>query len=95
MDPSYFTMRINETLKGLDFCFTSIDDVIIYSKTERQHLNDIRQMFDRLQKVNVKLKVIKCDFFRSQIHYLRHLPSKENITPLLRKFDVIKSMPPP
>ena len=32
--PSYFTLMINETLKGLDFCFAYLDDIIIYLKNE-------------------------------------------------------------
>ena len=46
--PSYFAMMINETLKGLDFCFVYLDDIIIYPKTEMEHLAHIKQVFDCL-----------------------------------------------
>ena len=36
--PSYSTLMINETLKGSDFCFAYLDDIIIYSKTEKNIL---------------------------------------------------------
>ena len=41
--PSYFTLMINETLKGLDFCFAYLDNTIIYSKTERHLLDHINR----------------------------------------------------
>ena len=44
--PNYFTLMINETLKDLDFCFTYLDGIIIYLKTERDHLDHIKQVFD-------------------------------------------------
>ena len=64
MAPNCFTLVINETHKGLDFCFVYLDISNIYSETDEQHLDHIRQVFDRLQKVNVKLKMIKSKFFK-------------------------------
>ena len=34
--PSYFTMMIKEMLKELDSCLDYLDDIIIYSKSERR-----------------------------------------------------------
>ena len=44
-----------------------------------QHLETV---FKRLQDAGLKLKESKCDFFRSQIHYLGHMLSAEGIQPL-------------
>ena len=38
------------------------------------------------------MKRSKCDFFKSQIHYLGHLISEDGISPLLDKLDSIKNM---
>ena len=52
--PIYFTLMIKETLKPLDFCFTYLDDIIIYSKPETQHLSHIGQVFNGiLWKANI------------------------------------------
>ena len=37
----------------------------------------------------------KCDFFKSQTHYLGHLLSQDGILPLPEKLDTIRTMPPP
>ena len=44
--PSYFALMINETLKGIDFCFAYLTDIIIYSETEQQHIDHIGQVFN-------------------------------------------------
>ena len=41
------------------------------------------------------MKCSKCDFFKSEIHYLGHLISPEGISPLPNKLDSIKHMPVP
>ena len=39
------------------------------------------------------MKCSKCDFFKSEIHYLGHLISADGISPLPDKLDTIKNMP--
>ena len=41
------------------------------------------------------MKCSKCDFFKSEIHYLGHLISAHGISPLPDKLDTIKDMPTP
>ena len=41
------------------------------------------------------MKCSKCDFFKSEIHYLGHLISADGISPLPDKLDTIKNMPAP
>jgi hypothetical protein len=39
-----------------------LDDIIIYSKTWEDHLNDLREVFSLLQKANFKLKLKSVSF---------------------------------
>ena len=41
------------------------------------------------------MKHSKCDFFKSEIHYLGHPISADGISPLPDKLDIIKNMPTP
>ena len=41
------------------------------------------------------MKRLKCDFFKSEIHYPRHLISADGISPLPDKLDTIKNMQVP
>ena len=48
----------------LDYAIANLDDVIIFSKIDEEHINHIDRVFDRMQQANLKLKYAKCEFFR-------------------------------
>ena len=91
--PAYFQLLMNKVLKGLKFAMTYLDDIIIFSQNELQHLEHLEIVFSRLWEAGLKMKRSKCDFFKSEIHYLGHLISPEGISPLPNKLDSIKHMP--
>ena len=72
-----------------------LDDIIIFSQNEEDHLKHIEIIFKKLKKANLKLKESKCDFFKKEIHYLGHLISVSSIQPLPEKLDSIHNMPNP
>ena len=93
--PAYFQLLMNKVLKGLKFVMTYLDDIIIFSQDELQHLEHLEIVFSCLREAVLKMKRSKCDFFKSEIHYLGHLISPEGISPLPNKLDSIKHMPVP
>ena len=74
---------------------TYLDDIIIFSETEEQHLAHIEEIFKWLEAADLKMKRSKCDFFKKHIHYLGHLISADGIRPLKDKLDSIRDMPAP
>ena len=93
--PAYFQLLMNKVLKGLKFAMMYLDDIIIFSQDESQHLEHLEIVFSHLQEAGLKMKCSKCDFFKSEIHYLGHLISPEGISPFPNKLDSIKHMPVP
>ena len=93
--PAYFQLLMNKVLKGLKFAMTYLEDIIIFSQDELQHLEHLEIVFSCLQEAGLKMKRSKCDFFKSEIHYLGHLISPEGISPLPNKLDSIRHMPVP
>ena len=93
--PAYFQLLMNKVLKGLKFTMTYLDDIIIFSQDEVQHLEHLEIVFSCLREAGLKMKRSKCDFFKSEIHYLGHLISPEGISPLPNKLDSIQHMPVP
>ena len=83
--PAYFQLLMNKVLKGLEFAMTYLDDIIIFSQNELQHLEHLEIVFSHLQEAGLKMKCSKCDFIKSEIHYLGHLISPEGISPLPNK----------
>ena len=78
-----------------DFAMAYLDDIIIFSRTLEEHLKHIEIIFQKLKVAGLKLKESKCDFFKSEIHYLGHLISDKGIQPLPEKLDTIRNMPRP
>ena len=74
---------------------TYLDDIIIFSENELEHLEHLEDVFCRLRKAGLKMKRSKCDFFKSEIHYLGHLICAEGISPLTDNLDCIRNMPVP
>ena len=77
----------------LSYAMTYLDDIIICSKNEEDHLRHLGEVFHQLRQAGLKIKCSKCDFFKSEIHYLGHLISAHGISPLPEKLDTIKNMP--
>ena len=72
-----------------------LDNIIIYSRTEKEHLEDLEEIFSRLIAAGLKLKLENCSFFKRHIQYLGHLISANGIQPLPEKLASIAKMPAP
>ena len=93
--PAYFQTLINKVLDNIDFAMGYLDDIIIFSRSEEEHLDHIEQVFQRLKEAGLKLSLEKCSFFKKHIQYLGHLLSEEGIQPLPEKLESISKMPTP
>ena len=66
--PAYFQALINKVLQGLHkIAIAYLDDIIIFSKSEEEHLEHLRIILQRLKEASLKLKRSKCDFMKTQI----------------------------
>ena len=94
--PTYFQALISKVLNGLHaFAMAYLDDIIIFSRNEVEHLEHLKIIFQRLKEARLKLKQSKCDFIKKHIQYFGHLISLEGIQPLPEKFESIRNMLPP
>jgi len=53
-------------------CFIYLDDVIVYSKTEREHVGLVDRFLRLLRDAEMTLRLPKCRFFRKTVAYLGH-----------------------
>ena len=66
---------------NLIYCLIYLDDLIVFSQMEEEHLHWLHFVFDRLREYNLKLKPSKCSLFKEKINYLAHQVSKQGIWP--------------
>ena len=88
-----FQRLMNEVLSGLlnKICQEYLDDIIIYSLTLSDHIEHVKQVVDRLNQHNLKIKLAKCKIAQKKIEYLSHVISYGKITPSPNKVkDLLK-----
>ena len=95
--PATFQRLMQNCLGELNLTYTLIylDDVIVYSRTEEEHLTRLRAMFKRFRESGLKLKPSKCNFFRTEINYLGHTMSAKGMEPGVDGIKAIAEMAPP
>ena len=64
---------------NLTYCLIYLDDVIIFSQTDEEHLERMHVVFDCHREHGLKLKPSKCDMFKTEINYLAHHVSKKGV----------------
>ena len=71
-----FLVKLN-----LIYCLIYLENVIVFSKTEEEHLWCLHVVFKCFWEYNLKLRPSKCEFFHNGINYLAHHVSKEGVWP--------------
>ncbi|GBN95947.1 Retrovirus-related Pol polyprotein from transposon 297 [Araneus ventricosus] len=95
--PATFERLMETVLRGLtsEACLVYLDDIIIVGRTLQEHLNNIRKVFQRLQKANLKLSPEKCRFFRKEVSYLGHIISADGVKTDPEKTKAVVDWPRP
>ena len=78
-----------------DFSTACLDDIMIFGATLEEHLENLCVIFDKLRQHNLKLKLKKCSFLKSETHYVGFVISEEGIKPDQKKVEAIRSLPVP
>ena len=73
---------MEKLLQGIPGVVVYIDDILVTDKTEAEHLENLRQVLDRLKQHGLRLNRPKCRFMASSVGYrldrngLHALPDK-------------------
>ena len=59
------------------FVVIFIDDILVYSKSEKEHEEHLRIVLQTLRDHKLYAKFSKCEFWLSQISFLGHINSKD------------------
>ena len=80
---------------GPEFVEVYVDDVLIFSRTMSNHLEHLREVFERLKKANLKLKPAKCHFIRQSLNYLGHKITPSGLEPNPQQIEAVQRFPVP
>lgn len=76
-------------------CLIYLDDVIIASEDEAQHLKDVENFLVMIEKVGLTLNAKKCQFGKAELKYLGFVVSKDGIKPDPHNIETIQKFEPP
>ena len=95
--PAVFMSLMNSVFwKYLDhFVQVFLDEILIYSKNEKEHEEQLRLVLTCLREHKVYGKLSKCSFFQKEIHYLGHIILGEGISVDPEKVKAIEDWPIP
>ncbi|XP_028547560.1 uncharacterized protein LOC114578513, partial [Dendrobium catenatum] len=72
-----------------------VDDLVVKSVDRRDHLNDLRIVFERIRKYDLKMNPLKCAFGVSSGKFLGYVVRHRGIEVDPNKIKAIMEMPPP
>ena len=93
---STFQYLISTVLTGLsNFAFMYLDDLLVFSETYDDHIHHLNEVFEHFEKkAGLKIKLSKCQCFKTQLHYLGHKISADGLEPLPENLEAIRNLAP-
>ena len=97
MSTSHFQEVISRTLGEHIYkdVMVYVDDMFVFTKTYREHVEVLRSIFTLLKRDNLKLKKEKCNIFTKKLKVLGFELSEEGISPCKEKVEAISGAPYP
>ncbi len=79
--PAVFQALVNDVLRDMvdRFVFVYLDDILIFSQNERDHVQHVRRVLQRLLENRLFAKVEKCEVHARSIPFLGFILSPEGI----------------
>jgi hypothetical protein len=93
--PAIFQRLMENLLQGIAGVCVYIDDIIVTGKTDEEHLRNLNEVLNRLEKAGMRLKEEKCKYMVPEIEYLSHKINREGLQPSDSKVAAIVKAPPP
>lgn len=90
-----FQRLINQVIDEIPNCDGYIDDIDIYSDIWKEHINQIRMLFDGLTRAKLVINLVKSDFCRVYVQFLGHFVGHGHISPVTAKVEAIMEFPQP
>lgn len=84
ISPAVFQRILSNIIRrhGLtDFCTNYIDDILVFSSTFEEHLQQIGKLMEAIRGEGFKLKLSKCHLAKNSIKYLGHIIENNGVRP--------------
>ncbi|CAI7910022.1 unnamed protein product [Closterium sp. NIES-53] len=95
--PATFQAEMNHILRPLlDECVVVyLDDILIYSKDMRQHVEHLRRVFEILRRERFYVKLSKSEFALKKVQFLGHMVSAQGVHVDPKKIEAVRTWKTP
>ncbi|KAI2661117.1 Transposon Tf2-9 polyprotein [Labeo rohita] len=95
--PSVFQQFINDILRDMlgRWCYAYLDDILVYSKTLKEHTQHVRAVLRRLLAHQLYCKLEKCAFHQHTTTFLGFVISSQGVAMDPQKLEDVRSWPLP
>ena len=93
--PATFQRCMNSLFKHLPFVVVYLDDILIFSKNQAEHLQHVETVLQILKEQNLFCKLKKCEFNKPELRFVGHIVGANGIEPDPAKIATIADWPAP
>ena len=95
--PSTFQRVMDNVLREHigTICLVYMDDIIVFSTSLTEHIDNLSKIFKTLQKHNLKVQLDKSELLKQEVAFLGHIVTSEGVKPNPDKIQIIKNWPLP
>ena len=89
---STFQRLMDSLFANIPNAFIYLDDILVASESEAQHITDLDKVFSILSSNNLKLSIEKCDFFRDSLTFLGYKINSDGVRPPIDRIEAITKL---
>ena len=93
--PATFQRMVNQIVADIEGCEAYVDDLIVYSQTWEQHMEQLHQLFKKLSEVQLTVNLVKSEFCHATVTYLGYVVGQGQVKPIKAKVEAIEQYPTP
>jgi hypothetical protein len=95
--PSTFQRMMTHVLREFidDFVQVYLDNILIYSASEEEHLQHVEKVLEVLCREELKCSGTKCSFGQTKIQFVGHMVSYKSVQTMADKLETIRTWPRP
>jgi hypothetical protein len=90
-----FQCFMDDILRELDFCFADLDDILVFSRSPKEHEQHLHALFTQLQRYGIIINPAKCTFRAPEVTFLGYKVSAEGSQSLQERVTHLQEYQPP